>query len=198
MNNNIYIYGDIYDGSGIVEQIQELSGVDEINVYINSFGGDVKESLAIINTLKQSGAKINTYNMSFACSASATILLSGDNINVYDNSITMIHPCWVATSGNARELRRTADSLDKIQEATMQVYKAKSKIDEETLDQMVQDESWLTADEVEQYFNNVHIISNPNENEICASVKDKIVDAILQEKKRVQQSYIQNFIKQLK
>ena len=63
MNNDIYVYGDIIDGSGIVEQIQELSGVDEINVYINSFGGDVKESLAIINTLKQSGAKINTYNM---------------------------------------------------------------------------------------------------------------------------------------
>lgn len=196
--NNIYIYGDIVDNMGIVEQIQELSGADEINVYINSFGGDVKESLAIINTLKSTGAKINTYNMSFACSAAATILLSGDNINVYDNSITMIHPCWTVAQGNARELRQTAESLDKIQEATMQVYKAKSKIDEETLDQMVQDESWMTADKVEQYFNNVHVISNKNENEICASVRGKIVDAILQEKKRVQQSYIRDFISKLK
>ncbi len=196
--NDIYVYGDIVDGSGLVEQIQELSGVDEINVYINSFGGDVKESLAIINTLKQSGAKINTYNMSFACSAAATILLAGDNINVYDNSITMIHPCWTVAQGNAQQLRQTAESLDKIQEATMKIYKAKSKIDEATLNQMVQDESWLTAEEVEQHFKNVNIISNKNENEICASVKDKVIEAILQEKKRAQQSYIENFINNLK
>lgn len=197
MNNDIYVYGDIIDGSGIVEQIQELSGVDEINVYINSFGGDVKESLAIINTLKQSGAKINTYNMSFACSAAATILLAGDNINVYDNSITMIHPCWTVAQGNAQQLRQTAESLDKIQEATMKIYKAKSKIDEATLNQMVQDESWLTAEECKDYFN-INIISNKNESKAVASVKDKVIEAILQEKKRVQQSYIENFINSLK
>lgn len=196
--NDIYIYGDITDNMGIVEQIQELNGADEINVYINSFGGDVKESLAIINTLKSTGAKINTHNISFACSAAATILLSGDEINVYDNSITMIHPCWTIAQGNAQQLRETAKSLDKIQEATMKVYKAKSKIDEVTLDQMIQDESWLTADEVEQYFKDVNVISNKNENEICASVKGKIVDAILQEKERVQKSYIENFINSLK
>lgn len=197
MNNDIYVYGDIIDGSGIVEQIQELSGVDEINVYINSFGGDVKESLVIINTLKQSGAKINTYNMSFACSAAATILLAGDNINVYDNSITMIHPCWTVAQGNAQQLRQTAESLDKIQEATMKIYKAKSKIDEATLNQMVQDESWLTAEECKDYFN-INIISNKNESKAVASVKDKVIEAILQEKKRVQQSYIENFINSLK
>ena len=63
---------------------------------------------------------------------------------------------------------------------------------------MVQDESWLTAEEVEQHFKNVNIISNKNENEICASVKDKVIEAILQEKKRAQQSYIENFINSLK
>ena len=51
MNNNIYVYGDIIDGSGLVEQIQELNGADEINVYINTMGGSVQEGIAIINAL---------------------------------------------------------------------------------------------------------------------------------------------------
>lgn len=197
MNNNIYIYGDIYDGSGIVEQIQELSGADEINVYINSMGGSVQEGIAIINALKRTGATINTYNMSFACSAAATILLAGDNVNIYDNSVTMIHNCWTIAQGNAQQLRQTSDILDKIQESIMQVYKAAAKIDEIFLKDLIDAESWLTAEEMQQYFN-VNVIENKNENKIAASAKDKVIEAILQEKRRVQNSYIQDFISRLK
>ena len=197
MNNNIYVYGDIIDGSGIVEQIQALNGADEINVYINTMGGSVQEGIAIINALRRTGATINTYNTSFACSMGATILLAGDNKYMYDNSLTMIHNCWSMACGDSRELRRQADDLDKINESILQIYKQATTLDEDTLIQMMDDETWLTAEECEDYFG-INIISNKNESKAVASVKDKVIEAILQEKKRVQQSYIENFINSLK
>lgn len=197
MNNNIYVYGDIIDGSGIVEQIQALNGADVINVYINTMGGSCQEGIAIINTLRRTGATINTYNISFACSMGATILLAGDNKYMYDNSLTMIHNCWSMACGDSQELRRQADSLDKINQSILNIYKQATTLDETTLIQMMNDEAWLTAEECEDYFG-INIISNKNESKAVASVKDKVIEAILQEKKRVQQSYIENFINSLK
>lgn len=197
MDNNIYIYGDIVDGSGLVEQIQKLNGADEINVYINTMGGSVQEGIAIINALRRTGATINTYNTSFACSMGATILLAGDNKYMYDNSLTMIHNCWSMACGDSQELRRQADSLDKINQSILNIYKQATTLDEATLIQMMNDETWLTSEECKDYFN-INIISNKNESKAVASVKDKVIEAILQEKKRVQQSYIENFINSLK
>lgn len=197
MNNNIYVYGDIIDGSGIVEQIQALNGADVINVYINTMGGSCQEGIAIINTLRRTGATINTYNISFACSMGATILLAGDNKYMYDNSLTMIHNCWSMACGDSQELRRQADSLDKINQSILNIYKQATTLDETTLIQMMNDEAWLTAEECEDYFG-INIISNKNESKAIASVKDKVIEAILQEKKRAQQSYIENFINSLK
>ena len=62
---------------------------------------------------------------------------------------------------------------------------------------MMNDETLLTSEECKDYFN-LNIISNKNESKAVASVKDKVIEAILQEKKRVQQSYIENFINSLK
>lgn len=197
MNNDIYVYGDIIDGSGIVEQIQALNGADEINVYINTMGGSVQEGIAIINALRRTGATINTYNTSFACSMGATILLTGDNVYMYDNSLTMIHNCWSVACGDSKSLRRQADDLDKINESLLQIYMQATTLDEATLIQMMNDETWLTAEECEDYFG-INIISNKNESKAVASVKDKVIEAILQEKKRAQQSYIENFINSLK
>lgn len=194
--NDIYVYGDIVDGSGLVEQIQELNGADEINVYINTMGGSVQEGISIINALRRTGATINTYNTSFACSMGATILLAGDNKYMYDNSLMFIHNAWSMACGNSQELRRQADDLDKINQAILNIYKQATTLDEATLIQMMNDETWLTSEECKDYFN-INIISNKNESAV-ASVKDKVIEAILQEKKRVQQSYIENFINNLK
>ena len=195
--NDIYIYDDIIDGSGIVEQIQALNGADEINVYINTMGGSCQEGIAIINALRRTGATINTYNISFACSMGATILLAGDNKYMYDNSLMFIHNAWSLACGDSKSLRKQADDLDKINESILQIYKQATTLDEDTLIQMMDDETWLTAEECEDYFG-INIISNKNESKAVASVKDKVIEAILQEKERVQKSYIENFINSLK
>lgn len=65
----------------------------------------------------------------------------------------MIHNPWTMAVGNASELRKQADDLDKITESSIQTYlnQAGDKLDEETLRQLMDDETWLTAKEAVDY-----------------------------------------------
>lgn len=83
---DLYIFGDItswpwlesdVSASGIVNELQSLD-VKEINVHINSYGGEVAEGLAIYNTLKNSDMKVTTICDGFACSAASVIFMAGD------------------------------------------------------------------------------------------------------------------------
>ena len=63
------------------------------------------------------------------------------------NSMMMIHNCWSYACGNSKEFRKLADDLDKIMEASIESYMAKINITKEELKELLDDESWLTAQE---------------------------------------------------
>ena len=65
----------------------------------------------------------------------------------------MVHNPWVMAIGNASELRKQADDLDQITKSSVQTYLAKAgdKLDEKTLTQLMDDETWLTAQEAVDY-----------------------------------------------
>lgn len=151
----LYIFGDITswpwdekdrDAYGIVKELQELD-VDSINVHINSYGGDVSEGLAIYNTLKNSKAKITTICDGFACSAASVIFMAGDERVVNEASLLMIHNPWTYACGNAEEFRKQAEDLDKIAQASINAYMSKVSITESGVKQLLNNETWLTAQE---------------------------------------------------
>ena len=153
---NLYIYGDItsyeWDESdvsafGFKQDLDNLGDVSEINVHINSLGGSTFQGLAIYNLLKQNKAKINTYVDGIAASSASIIAMAGDKIYIPKTGLIMIHNCWTWTEGNAKELRKTADDMDKIAVAYKEAYLSKIKIDEEKLNQLLDEETYLTADE---------------------------------------------------
>lgn len=152
---DLYIFGDITtwpwdekdrDTYGIVKELQELD-VETIKVHINSYGGDVSEGLAIYNTLKNSKAEIVTICDGFACSAASVIFMAGDVRIVNEASLLMIHNPWTWASGNADDFRKQAEDLDKIAQASVNAYMSKVNISEEELKQLLNDETWLTAQE---------------------------------------------------
>ena len=75
----------------------------------------------------------------------------------------MIHNSWIMTVGNAKELRDTADLLDKTDEASNQAYLDRAlNISEEELKELLDAETWLTASEaLEKGF--IDEILEPNE-----------------------------------
>lgn len=153
---DLYIYGDItsygWDDSDVSaysfkEELEELKNVSEINVRINSYGGETVQGLAIYNLLKQHGATINVFVDGAACSSASIIAMAGDKIYMPKSSLMMIHNCWTWASGNAKELRKQADDMDKMAVAYISAYMAKVKITEERLKQLLDEETWLTAEE---------------------------------------------------
>jgi hypothetical protein len=76
-----------------------------------------------------------------------------DEVVISPPATMMIHPAWSIAMGNAAELRKCADDLDKITESTKQAYLLKSggKISEAKLTELMNAETWLTAQECIKY-----------------------------------------------
>ncbi len=153
---DLFIFGEItswrwYDedvsASSFQKDLESIGQVDTLNIHINSCGGDVFEGIAIFNLIKQYNANKNVYIDGIAGSIASVIAMAGDNIYMSNTSIIMIHNCWTWTSGNAEDLRKTADDMDKVMKALKNAYLAKVNIKEERLQELLDEESYLTADE---------------------------------------------------
>lgn len=133
----------------IAKQLAENPNAKEINIYINSLGGSVMEGLGIYNQLKRHSAHKTVYIDGFACSIASVIAMAGDTVIMPKNAVMMVHNAWVVAAGNATQLRKTADDLDVINAASVQAYldKAGDKLTPEKLTEMLDAETYLTADQ---------------------------------------------------
>lgn len=152
---DIVIYGDItswrYQESDVSSYTlsRQIAGldVDTINVYINSYGGETAEGLAIYNELRRHKAKIRTVSDGFACSAASIVFMAGDERLMNPASLLMIHNAWSSASGNAEELRKAADDLETISTTAAAVYREAVNIPDGQLDQLLAAESWITPEQ---------------------------------------------------
>lgn len=154
---DINIYGDIascgwteddhVSAKSLSNVLDELTDVTRINVYINSYGGEVAEGLAIYNALKRHKAKVTTYCDGFAASIASVIFMAGDKRVMSESSLLMIHNAWTITDGNAEQLRKAADDLEKITQASVNAYKAVSTLTEEKIKSLMDAETWILPEE---------------------------------------------------
>ncbi|MCD8008230.1 MAG: Clp protease ClpP, partial [Clostridiales bacterium] len=151
----INIFGDItswpwlesdVSSYNLQRQIQELD-VDTIEVHINSYGGEVGEALAITNALLRHPAEVNTFVDGFACSAATIVFMAGTHRVMSSLSNFMVHPAWAQVTGNAEELRKQADDLDKVTENSIKTYLSRINRSREELISLMREERFLTPDE---------------------------------------------------
>lgn len=148
---DIYIFEEI-GGFGIDAKTFTLAfkaiTASIINIHINSPGGSVFEGMAIYNTINSAKDKIvNTFNEGIAASQATTILLSGDVVHMAENSMMMIHNPGAAVLGEKKDLEKTAAVLEKIKGTIANIYVAKTGIALETINKMMDDETWMNAGE---------------------------------------------------
>jgi ATP-dependent Clp protease protease subunit len=158
---SLNIYGDIcryaweeygeMSAYNLSRQLEEMGDVKQINVYINSYGGEVAEGLAIYNALKRHKAKVTTYCDGFACSIASVIFMAGEERVMSESSMLMIHNAWTWASGNAEQLRKQADDLEKITQASVEAYKAHSSLSEEEIKALMDAETWILPEEALSY-----------------------------------------------
>lgn len=157
----INIYGDICSWAweefgemsavNLSKKLDEIGDVEQIDVYINSYGGEVAEGLAIYNALRRHKAKIRTYCDGFACSIASVIFMAGDERIMNEASLLMIHNAWTWAAGNAAELRKQADDLEKITQASVEAYKAHSSLSEDEIKTLMDEETWILPTEALEY-----------------------------------------------
>lgn len=188
---NLNIYGDItswecfesdVSSYTLSKQLEALpSTIAKLNVYINSYGGEVAEGLAIYNALKRHKAKVVTYCDGFACSIASVIFMAGDERVMSNASLLMIHNAWTFAQGNSKELRKQADDLDVITQASVNAYMSSVNITEKELKKMLDDETWLaSAEALEKGFATSVINDSSNSNVANQSFKKSLIEMVLE------------------
>lgn len=132
-----------------LELLNKHRDVKNINIYINSLGGSVKEGLSIYNQLKRHSAYKTVYIDGYCASIASVIAMAGDKIVMPKNTVMMVHNVWSEVAGNAKQLREEADRLDKLNVIAVESYleKAGEKLTEEKIRALMDEESILKASE---------------------------------------------------
>lgn len=147
---DIYIFDEI-GTYGVTAQdfISEIKGLKDmpINLRINSLGGDVFDGMAMYNVIKRRESKTTVYIEGIAASIATIIALGADEVVMAENSLFMIHNAWGGTMGEAKDMRKTAETLEKITSELTDIYVKKTGLSYDAVAQMMDEETWLNAEE---------------------------------------------------
>ena len=146
---------DFWTSSGVTakqvrDSLASLDGVDELAVRINSPGGDVSEGTAIYNALSRWPGRVVVHIDGMAASVATLVAMAGDEIRTAENAMWMVHQPWTGAVGDAPEMRRVADVLDRFWSAMLTTYSRRTGRRSETISNRVEragGEWWMTAEE---------------------------------------------------
>jgi len=155
----IYIYDIIgeswlggINGEQVVKEIAALKNINEINLRINSDGGDVLEAVAIFNALKRHQARVIVDIDVLAASSASFLAMVGDEINIADNAYIMVHKPFMLAMGTAEGFRQIADRMDNVEKnSIVAAYKTKTGLSDDVLNGLMDtpdnNGTWLNAEE---------------------------------------------------
>lgn len=126
-----------------------LKGVKNVTVHINSPGGDVMAGAEIYSALREHSmngeGRVTVIVTALAASAASIIAMAGDEILMHPVAYMMIHNPWTIAMGDAKELRKTAKTLDVISEGLVSTYQQRTGKDREELKKLLDNETWMSA-----------------------------------------------------
>ncbi len=142
-----------YIGSGGVEaatfakELAELKaeGVTDFTARINSPGGSVFDGLTLFNLMEENSFTVIIEGL--AASIASVMALAGKPVIMRANSFLMIHNPWTFAGGDANDLKKIQENLEMIKNTIMTIYQKKTGLTTEELSAMMDDETWLSADD---------------------------------------------------
>ncbi len=141
-------WGDSVSAKSFSEELKKLDPtVNEIDVRINSPGGDVFDGIAIYNRLKQHKAKITVYIDGLAASIASIIALAGDEVIMGEGALFMIHLPWTVAMGNRMDFDNMVNRLMDVEEQLISIYTKKTGMDRAEIKTMLEEETWMDADQ---------------------------------------------------
>ena len=158
----LIIYGEIssdkWDETEItpneVKELLDSVKNKDLDIFINSSGGNVFAGLAIYHMLKRHEGKKTVYVDGIAASIASIIAMAGDEIHIPKNAYLMIHRSWIYTAGNKNDLLDTIAMLEKTDMNMADIYyeKALEGVTSEKILELMDNETWLTGKEAQSFF----------------------------------------------
>lgn len=144
-----WLDSDSVSASEFRSDLQGLAGKDVV-VRVNSPGGDVFAGQTIHNLLRSYKGHVTAIVDGVAASAASVVVMGAEKIIMPANSMMMIHNpalCLESAAYNAQDFQKCLDALGPIKESLLSAYMRRAKVDRAEISRMMDDETWLTADE---------------------------------------------------
>lgn len=135
------------------KDLADLGEIEVLNVYINSYGGDAWSAQAIYSQLKRFQAKANVHVHidGIAASAASFVAMAGETIHMPSNALIMIHNPWTVGVGDVHDFEKVIDMLNKTRETMVAVYTEKTGLSDDEIIKLLDEETWMTAEEAHKY-----------------------------------------------
>lgn len=178
------LYEDIGPAPEIAQMAWDVPAGEDVEIRINSCGGDVFGGLAIIaaiNTFRENGHKTRAVVEGLAASMASVVACASDELQMHDGSMMMIHNPWTLIEGDADELKKQAEIMSKIKNTMIGIYQKKFNLSSEEISRMMDEETWIGTDELDKYHLNASVIEGTYR--IAASVTKEQYYAHLKERR---------------
>jgi ATP-dependent protease ClpP protease subunit len=145
----VRVYDEIWWlGVNALDLVADLDTISapRLRVEINSPGGDVFDGIAIHNALRNHPAYVTTRVDGIAASIASVIAQAGDRRIMQPSSQMMIHNAWGLVVGDNRDHSDMADLLRQQDAVIAGIYAARSGRDADVFRDLMNAESWLTAE----------------------------------------------------
>jgi ATP-dependent Clp protease protease subunit len=156
--NTLQLYGEIgpamfgmIDDVSVIRALEQLKDAKKIHVRLNSPGGDYFLGVSISNALRRHPAKVIVHVDALAASAASVIAMGGDRVIMHPGSLMMVHRAWTIAMGNAEDIGKVAETLNKVDDNLIDVYHKRTGMDKAKLRSLVDAETWMSGDEAVQY-----------------------------------------------
>ena len=121
------------------------SGTGDIEVWLDSPGGDVLAATQIYNMLKSYNGKVTVKIDSLAASAASVIAMAGDEVLMSPLSLIMIHNPLTIAAGDVSDMQKAIDMLEEVKESILNAYELKSGLSRTKISHLMDCETWLNA-----------------------------------------------------
>lgn len=147
--SDVYIYDEI-GGFGVsagdfLGELRNCAG--DVRLHLNSPGGDVFDGMAIYQALRNRVEPTTVHIDGLAASIASVIAMGADRVVMAPKAQFMIHEGWSAAVGNAADMRKLADLLDRTSDSIASVYADKAGQTTEFWRDRMREETWYSADE---------------------------------------------------
>lgn len=142
---------EVYDDMGLMAVspssiINEFPSTNEdVEVIINSGGGDVFAGFDIYNALKDYSGKVHVRITTLAASAASVIAMAGDKVSISPVGQMMIHNVWTTAQGNHHDLQQVAARIGEISDSVANAYVLKTGKSLDEIKQLMDDETYFSA-----------------------------------------------------